>query len=77
LELSVEAFDAQERGTGRRLVGESLGLIAPGEFVFAQIAPGNAASLRAFLSCGFTPIGAETLLRPAQEMARSVLGRDT
>jgi hypothetical protein len=28
LELSVEVFGAQERGTGRRLIGESLGLIA-------------------------------------------------
>jgi hypothetical protein len=64
LEVSVEVFGAQPRGTGRRLIGESLGLIPLGAVVFAQVAPGNAASLRAFLSCGFTPIGAETLLRP-------------
>lgn len=35
-----------------------------GELVWVQVAPGNAASLRAFLSCGFVPIGAETLIRP-------------
>jgi hypothetical protein len=64
LEVSVEVLGAPGRGTGRRLIGESLALVPAGEFVFAQIAPGNASSLRAFLSCGFTPIGAETLLLP-------------
>jgi RimJ/RimL family protein N-acetyltransferase len=29
--------------------------------VFAQVAPGNAASLRAFLAAGFRPIGSEVL----------------
>jgi hypothetical protein len=28
------------------------------------VSPGNAASLRAFLRCGFTPIGAEVLIEP-------------
>jgi len=32
-----------------------------GEPLFAQVAPGNAASLRAFLAAGFVPIGAEVL----------------
>jgi hypothetical protein len=66
LELSVEVFThARGRGSGRRLIAEGLGLVDLGELVWAQVAPGNAASLRAFLSCGFVPIGAETLLRPA------------
>jgi RimJ/RimL family protein N-acetyltransferase len=30
--------------------------------VWAQIAPGNAASVRAFLAAGFQPVGAEALL---------------
>jgi RimJ/RimL family protein N-acetyltransferase len=30
--------------------------------VFAQVATGNAASLRAFLACGFVPIGSEVLI---------------
>ncbi len=63
LEVSVEAFSAQPAGAGRSLIAAALVLIPAGETVFAQVAPGNAASLRAFLSCGFVPIGAETLLR--------------
>jgi RimJ/RimL family protein N-acetyltransferase len=65
LEVSVEVFTAGIAGAGRRLIAEALGLVPAGEIVFAQVAPGNAASLRAFLSCGFAPIGAETLLRPS------------
>jgi hypothetical protein len=64
-EAAGEVPGARTPGAGRRLIGEALGLISPGEVVFAQVAPGNAASLRAFLSCGFVPIGAETLLHPA------------
>jgi RimJ/RimL family protein N-acetyltransferase len=30
--------------------------------VWAQIAPANAASVRAFLAAGFRPVGAEALL---------------
>jgi hypothetical protein len=33
--------------------------------VWAQVSPGNAQSLRAFLACGFVPIGSEVLIRPA------------
>lgn len=66
LEVSVEVFTDAPAGAGRRLIAEALGLIRAGEIVFAQVAPGNAASLRAFLSCGFVPIGAETLLLPAK-----------
>jgi RimJ/RimL family protein N-acetyltransferase len=36
-------------------------LIPKGDVVFAQVAPGNAASLRAFLAAGFRPIGSEVL----------------
>jgi hypothetical protein len=64
LEMSVELFDQAHagRGAGRRLIAEGLALVEPDSFVFAQVAPGNAASLRAFLTCSFVPIGAETLL---------------
>ena len=65
LEVSVEVFGTRTPGAGRRVIGEALALIPAGEVVFAQVAPGNAASLRAFLSCGFMPIGAEILLQPA------------
>jgi hypothetical protein len=30
----------------------------------AQVAPGNAASVRAFLAAGYRPVGAEVLLVP-------------
>jgi hypothetical protein len=66
LELAVELFDdtPHGRGHGRRLIGAGL-LAAPrDEPVWAQVAPGNAASLRAFLAAGFAPVGAEVLLNP-------------
>ncbi len=67
LEVSVEVSVGAPVGSGRRLIREALALIPVGDVVFAQVAPGNAASLRAFLSCGFTPIGAETLLLPSEK----------
>jgi len=66
LEVSVELLGTRTPGAGRRLIGEALELIPAGDVAFAQVAPGNAASLRAFLSCGFAPIGAEILLHPAR-----------
>lgn len=60
LELSVEAApEGQGRGWGRSLVADALGLLDPGEIVFAAVSPGNARSLRAFLGLGFVPIGSE------------------
>ncbi len=63
LEVSVELLTTGHgEGAGRRLIEAAVHLIPVGEAVWAQVAPGNAASLRAFLSCGFVPIGAETLI---------------
>jgi len=65
IELSVELFDgapAGHAGTGRALILGGLATLTDDQFVFAQVAPGNAASLRAFLACGFRPIGSEILL---------------
>ena len=64
LEISVEllAPATHGRGAGRRLIRAGLGLVPAGSLVWGQVAPGNAASLRAFLRCGFVPIGAETLI---------------
>jgi hypothetical protein len=63
LELSVELLPPATvgAGAGRRLVAAGVGLVPAGELVWAQVAPGNAASLRVFLNCGFVPVGAETL----------------
>jgi hypothetical protein len=48
------------RGLGRALARAARAL--SGEPVWAQIAPGNAASVRAFLAAGYRPVGAEALL---------------
>jgi hypothetical protein len=63
-ELSVELFDpaAPSSGAGRRLIAAGLAAVPVGEWCWAQVAPGNARSLRAFLACGFTPIASEVLL---------------
>ena len=63
-ELSVEAAEPN-RGWGRALIAEALGLVPAGELVFAAVSPGNARSLRTFLGLGFVPIGSEVLIRPA------------
>lgn len=61
LEVSVEVDEgARQRGLGRRLVGAARQLAA--EPVWAQIAPGNARSMRAFQAAGYLPVGAEALL---------------
>jgi hypothetical protein len=62
-ELSVELFDpsATSSGAGRTLIAAGLRTVPSVEWCWAQVAPGNARSLRAFLACGFTPIGAEVL----------------
>jgi GNAT superfamily N-acetyltransferase len=52
---------ARGRGVGRTLAAVSMLAVPRGERVFLQVAPGNAASLRAALGAGFHPIGAEVL----------------
>jgi L-amino acid N-acyltransferase YncA len=62
LEVSVEVDEeARHRGLGRALVTAARHL-AP-EPLWAQVAPGNARSLRAFLAAGYRPVGSELLLR--------------
>jgi hypothetical protein len=63
VELSVELLDyAHGTGAGRQLINEGLRTVGADELVFAQVAPGNAASLRAFLAYGVRPIGSEVLV---------------
>jgi GNAT superfamily N-acetyltransferase len=59
LEVAVEV-DQPGRGLGRALFAAARGLAR--EPLWAQVAPGNAASMRALLAAGFTPVGAEVLL---------------
>ena len=76
LEIGVELAEgvAHGRGHGRGLIDAALGMVPDAEPVFAAVAPGNAASLRAFLSAGFTPIGAEVALRPNRQQGPEALG---
>ncbi|MFF8972217.1 GNAT family N-acetyltransferase [Streptomyces sp. NPDC014995] len=61
LEVSVEVDEeARQRGLGRSLVTAARHLVD--EPVWAQVAPGNARSTRAFLAAGYRPVGAEALL---------------
>jgi hypothetical protein len=60
LAFEVEAA-ARHKGLGRRLALAARSLVGEGEPVFAQVSPGNAASLRAVLAAGFRPIGEEVL----------------
>lgn len=63
LETAVEVDDDRRgHGLGRRLAIAARHLIPDGTVLWAQVAPANVASVRAFLSAGFTPVGAEVLL---------------
>ncbi|MFE0453169.1 GNAT family N-acetyltransferase [Streptomyces sp. NPDC058914] len=61
LEVSVEVDeDVRHLGMGRSLVTAARHLV--GEPLWAQVAPGNARSMRAFQAAGYRPVGAEALL---------------
>lgn len=61
LEAAVEvAEEVRHRGLGRALATAARHLAD--EPVWAQVAPGNARSLRAFQAAGYRPVGAEALL---------------
>ncbi|HWC41666.1 MAG TPA: GNAT family N-acetyltransferase [Actinomycetota bacterium] len=61
-ELSFEVDPARRnRGLGQLLVAAARHLTPAGEPLFAQVSPGNAASLRVVEAAGFRPIGAEVL----------------
>src|SRR3954466_14454381 len=55
------APDARGSGLGRRIVAAARALVPAGEPVWAQVAPGNAASMRSTIAGGFVPVGAEVL----------------
>jgi GNAT superfamily N-acetyltransferase len=52
---------AQGRGLGRKVAAAAAGLVPAGEPLWGQVAPGNAASLRALGAAGFVPVAAEVL----------------
>lgn len=62
-EASYEVDPVHRRhGLARGLLAAARGLIPEGEPLFVEVAPGNAASLRAALAAEFVPIGSEVLL---------------
>jgi RimJ/RimL family protein N-acetyltransferase len=64
-ELGVQiASEHRGSGSGRRLIAAARALRPLGEPLFAHVAPGNAASLRAFLAAGFVPLGSVVMIRP-------------
>jgi hypothetical protein len=63
LECAVEVPEAARgKGHGRRLALAARALIPADTHIWAQVTPGNAASLRAFLAAGYRPVGSEALL---------------
>jgi len=55
---------ARGHGLGRRLAAAACSLVHDGEPVFAQVSPGNVASLRACLAAGYRPLASEVLFTP-------------
>jgi hypothetical protein len=66
-ELGFE-LEPERRGAGggAALIRDALTTVPVGELVVAACAPGNAASLRALLTTGFSPLGSLQLFRRAQ-----------
>lgn len=61
-EVSIEVEPGRRgKAFGRSLAQAAPALVPVEHALFAQVAPGNAASLRAFLAAGYLPIGAEVL----------------
>jgi GNAT superfamily N-acetyltransferase len=62
-EVAIEVDPGhRSRGLGARLATAARHLVPVGAPLWAQIAPANAASVRAFLAAGYRPVGAEALL---------------
>jgi GNAT superfamily N-acetyltransferase len=62
-EVAIEVdADHRGKGLGRQLAVAARHLVPADAPLWAQVAPGNAASLRAFLAADYRPVGAEALL---------------
>jgi hypothetical protein len=69
-ELSFELESAQRgAGGGTQLVADALTTIPADQLTMAAVAPGNAASVLALLSAGFTPLASLQLFRPNEPSA--------
>jgi hypothetical protein len=64
-EVAVEVYPGVwNNGHGRALATAARHLVPEDRPIWAEVPPGNAASLRAFLSAGYEPVGSEVLLIP-------------
>ncbi len=62
-EVALEVAEGSRgRGVGRHLAQAARALVPAGTHIWAQVTPGNAASLRMFLAAGYVPVGSEALL---------------
>jgi hypothetical protein len=66
LELSFELEPDRRGGGGTILIEDAISVVPSHQLVISAVAPGNAASLRALLSAGFTPLGSMQLFRRAR-----------
>lgn len=72
-EVAIEVEPGRRgQGLGRELAAAARHLIPAGVPLWAQISPGNAASVRAFLAAGYEHVGAEALLTEHGESAAQV-----
>ena len=68
-EVAVEVEpDAHGQGLGRALFDAALRMLPPSTPVWAQVAPGNPASLRSVQAAGFKAVGAEVLFVGAPQL---------
>jgi GNAT superfamily N-acetyltransferase len=59
-EVAVEIDPGyRDKGLGRKLISAARNLLPEATPIWAQITPGNAASVRAFLAAGYRPVGSE------------------
>jgi hypothetical protein len=58
---------ARTRGLGRKVAAAAVAIVPAGEPIWAQVAPGNAASMRAVAAAGYRPMGSEVLFVAADQ----------
>jgi GNAT superfamily N-acetyltransferase len=62
-EAAIEVTpESRGQGLGRALAAAARHLVPDGRSIWAQVTPGNATSMRAFLAAGYVPVGQEALL---------------
>jgi GNAT superfamily N-acetyltransferase len=60
--------DRRDTGLGRALAAAARHLAPPDQPLFAQVTPGNVASVRVLLAAGYQPVASEVLLTASEEI---------